>query len=174
MRQLRTFAALTLTLTLLACAREEAPAPVPISRPAGGSTVVSAAAFVSASGSIDLFAIRSSELALQRSSSARVREFAETMIRDHKGTSGQLSLEGRRLNLLPSATLGPAEQAMLDQLQSSSSFDADYVRDQRSVHEQAIALDAAFAANGRSPTLRPVAASALPTEQRHLRLLGSL
>jgi putative membrane protein len=103
-----------------------------------------------------------------------VRELAETMIRDHQGTSGQLSLEGRRLNLLPSATLRPIEQAMLDALQSSSRFDADFVNDLRTVHEQAIALDAAYLANGRSPTLLPVAASALPVEQRHQRLLAYL
>ena len=96
------------------------------------------------------------------------------MIRDHKGTSGQLSLEGRRLNLLPSASLRPSEQAMLDALQASSRFDEDYVRDQRTIHQKALALDSAYVANGRSPTLRPVAASALPTEQRHVRLLGYL
>ena len=96
------------------------------------------------------------------------------MIEAHKGTSAQLSLAGRRLNLLPSATLGAAEQAMLDALQASGSFDADYVRDQRIVHQQAIALDSAFAASGDSPTLRPVAAAALPIEQRHLRLLAYL
>ena len=174
--QLRKLAALALPLALLACAREEAPpAPtsVSISRPPQGPAV-SDAAFVATNGSIDLFAIRSSELVLQRSSSARVREFAETMIRDHRGTSGQLSLEGRRLNLLPSATLRPAKQAMFDALQSSSRFDADYVRDQRIIHEQAVALDAAYLASGRSPTLRPVAAAALPIEQRHERLLAYL
>jgi putative membrane protein len=83
----------------------------------------SAAEFVAAAGSVDLFVIRSSELALQRSSSARVRDFAARMIEAHKGTSGQLSLAGRRLNLLPSASLRPAHQAMLDALANSASFD---------------------------------------------------
>jgi len=130
--------------------------------------------FVTTNSSIDLFVIRSSELALQRSSSARVRDFANRMIDGHKGTSAQLSLAGRRLNLLPSATLMPAEQAMLDALIASGSFDADYVRDQRLVHQHAITLDSAYAASGQSPTLRPVAASALAVEQRHLRLLAYL
>lgn len=134
----------------------------------------SAAEFVAASGSVDLFVIRSSELALQRSSSARVRDFAARMIEAHKGTSGQLSLAGRRLNLLPSASLRPAHQAMLDALANSASFDADYVRDQRLVHQFAIGLDSAFAGKGRSPTLQPVAAAALRIEQDHLRLLAYL
>jgi putative membrane protein len=122
---------------------------------------------------MDLFVIRSSELALQRSSSARVRDFATRMIEAHKGTSAQLSLAGRRLNLLPSATLQPQHQAMLDALAASSSFDADYVRDQRTVHQRAVALDSAYAARGASPTLRPVAAAALPIEERQLRLLAT-
>jgi putative membrane protein len=138
------------------------------------TAAVSEASFVDLNGSIDLFVIRSSELALERSGSARVRDYASTMIAAHKGTAAQLSLAGRRLNLLPSAILRPAEQAMLDALQTSTRFDADYVRDQRLVHQQAIAIDEAYAASGRSPTLRPVAAAALPIEQRHLRLIGYL
>jgi putative membrane protein len=96
------------------------------------------------------------------------------MIADHKGTAAQLSLEGRRLNLLPSAILRPSEQAMLEGLTSSSRFDADYVRDERIVHQRIIALDSAYASNGGSPTLRPVAAAALQIEQRHLRLIADL
>lgn len=182
MRILRAFAVLAIASGLASCAGEETrptpgrpstaarrPSPPPTRQPA-----LSAAEFVAQNGSIDLFVIRSSELALQRSSSARIREFAERLIADHKGTSGQLSLQGRRLNLLPSATVRPNEQAMLESLQASSRFDAEYVRDMRVVHERAISIDSAYAASGRSPTLRPVAAAALPTEQRHLRLLAYL
>jgi predicted outer membrane protein len=179
LRALRTFAALAVILSLASCAREERPAPPPTSarRPApppSRQPALSDANFVSENGSIDLFVIRSSELALRRSSSARVREVAQRLIADHKGTSGQLSLEGRRLNLLPSATLRPREQALLDAQATSSRFDSDYVRDMRVVHQRAVSIDAAYAAKGRSPTLRPVAAAALPIEQRHLRLLGYL
>jgi uncharacterized protein (DUF305 family) len=63
---------------------------------------------------------------------------------------------------------------MLDSLQSSGAFDTEYVRAMRKVHQQAVAMDSAYAAKGRSPTLRPVAAAALPVEQRHLRLLKYL
>lgn len=179
MRELRTAAAIMIIICLAACAREERPSPPPPYPPQGAlprpqGTAISEADFVYENGSIDLFAIRSSELALQRSSSARIREFAQTMVEDHKGTAAQLSLEGRRLNLLPSATLRPSEQAMLDSLAASSSFDAEYVRDERIVHQRAIALDSTYLANGRSPTLRPVAAAALPIEQRHMRLIAYL
>lgn len=180
MRAYRNIVVLTVSLGLAACAREQRPpapiypSPSRVERRPPGARAVSEADFVAINGSIDLFVIRSSELALQRSSSARIRDFASQLIEAHKGTSGQLSLAGRRVNLLPSATLRPAEQAMLDSLQSSIQFDAEYVRDQRTVHREAIAIDSAYAARGASPTLQPVAAAALPIEQRHLRMIAYL
>jgi putative membrane protein len=180
LRPFRAFAPFTIVLSLAACGggqRPPATAPgyvPPAAWPPSGRGAVSATDFVARNGSIDLFVIRSSELALQRSASPRVRDFATTMIEGHKGTSAQLSLAGRRLNLLPSATMMAREQAMLDALQTSGRFDADYVHDQRLVHQEAIALDSGYAANGASPTLRPVAKAALPIEQRHLRLLAYL
>lgn len=176
---MRSIGAIALMLGLAACGGGPPPTYAPrsvsrVPRPPSRAGAVSATDFVARNGSIDLFVIRSSELALQRSASARVRDFATTMIQAHKGTSAQLSLAGRRLNLLPSATLMAREQAMLDSLQASSRFDAEYVRDQRVVHQEAINLDSGYAANGASPTLRPVAKAALPVEQRHLRLLAYL
>jgi putative membrane protein len=179
-RTIRNFVGIAVILSLAACGGEDrlyAPpskAPKQHHAPPPSAPAVSEATFVAVNGSIDLFVIRSSELALQRSTSPRVRDFATTMIEAHKGTSGQLSLAGRRLNLLPSATLLPGDQAMLDALQASAQFDTEYVRDQRTVHQKAIQLDSAYATNGSSPTLRPVAKSALPIEQRHLRLLAYL
>jgi putative membrane protein len=124
--------------------------------------------YMAAASSIDLYEIRSSELALTRSANPRLRDFARTMIADHQGTSAQLSFAGRRLNLLPSASLLPAHQAMFDELSASSDFDATYRRQQAAVHEAALKLHSAFAARGESPTLRAVARNAAPIERRHL------
>lgn len=167
-----------LTLAIVAgCAREQRPLPpappVVVQRvPPAPALSLSAAQYVLESGSIDLFVIRSSQLALQRSGSARVRQIASMLIYGHKGTSAQLSFAGRRLNLLPSATLQPRQQAMLNQLSSAWNFDAAYVPLERSAIRQAAALDRAYAANGRSPTLRPVAAERAAVMQRELTQLG--
>jgi len=129
---------------------------------------------VALAGSIDLFVIRSSELALQRSSSSRMRDFATQEIAAHRGLGSQLSFAGRRLNLLPSATLQPEHEALLDRLETAPNFDAAYRQEQLQVHRQALTLHSNYAASGRSPTLRPVAAAAVPIIQRHLRLIGYL
>jgi putative membrane protein len=161
-----------------ACARELHPpppahTPLPVA-PRPAVTTPAAADYVAASGSIDLFVIRSSELALERSSSRRVRDFAAAMIEAHKGTSAQLSLAGRRLNLLPAAALRPSEQQRLDALGQAADFDATYVRQQRLIHQQALALHQDYAARGQSATLRAVALATAPIMRRHLAMLAVL
>jgi putative membrane protein len=166
-------------LALSGCGREQQPppAPVPVARGAPRptpATAITPSAYVANAASIDLFIIKSSELALQRSTNARVREFASLMIDAHKGTSAQLSLEGRRLDLLPSAILSGRHQAMFDQLQQARDFDSLYRRQQLAVNREALSLHAQYAASGTSPTLRPVAAAILPVIQRDSRLLQYL
>jgi len=125
-------------------------------------------------GSIDLLVIRASELALTRSGNGAIRNTATRLIADHRGTSAQLSFAGRRLNLLPAATLLPQHQAMLDDLTTSSDFDRAFIRVQQAAHGQAYSLHSAFASRGSSPTLRPVAANAASVERNHLALLRQL
>lgn len=167
-------------IVLAGCARQQPPpvaqprptVPVPPQPPA--PSAAGAAAYVAAASSLDLFEIRSSELALERSSSLRIREFAAMMISAHKGTSAQLSFAGRRLNLLPSAKLSARHAAMLDALQTAADFDARYRQLQAAAHQEALKLHSDYAARGTSPTLRPVAAAARPIIERHVRLLGYL
>jgi putative membrane protein len=175
----RAFELATIAILLAGCAREAPPsAPPPYARHAPPRAAPGAAAspaqYVAQASSIDLFLIGASELALRKSSNARTREFAQVEIAAHKGTSAQLSLEGRRLNLLPSATLSPRHQAMLNDLDRSTDFDALYRRDELAVHQEAEALHGRYAVAGTSPTLRPVAQLILPIVQRHLRMLKYL
>ena len=168
----------TLMIALAGCASapstRPAPRPQP-NRPARSLPgAVSAATYVSQAASIDLFVVRSCELAALRSVTPTLRRTAEQLLADHQGTASQLSFAGRRLDLLPSASLLPQHQAMLDELAASSDFDRTFVRLQRSVHGQALALHADYARRGASPTLRPVAANAAAIEQRHLSLLNRL
>lgn len=135
---------------------------------------VSAATYIAQAASIDLFVVRSSELAQLRSVDPRLRNVANTLLAGHQGLASQLSFAGRRLNLLPGASLLPQHQAMLDELAASSNFDQTYIRQQRAIHGAALSLHANYAARGSSPTLRPVAANAAAIERSHLALLRQL
>jgi len=171
----RRFGALAAAVLILAGCATKTPAPQPqppateTGRPIRGP--VSPATYVAQAASIDLFVIRSSELALSRSSNSGVRDAATRLIAAHRGTAAQLSFAGRRLNLLPGATLLPQHQVLIDELSSSSDFDRSWVRIQRSVHGEALALHSDYARRGTSPTLRPVAANAAAVEQADLDLL---
>jgi putative membrane protein len=82
-----------------------------------------------------------------------------------------LAFAGRRLDLLPSASMLPQQQAMYDELESNADFDRAYVRLQRAAHGAALRLHTDFAARGTSPTLRPVAANAEAVERSHIDML---
>lgn len=154
------------TLLLAACATQrEGPTPPP---PTILPSALAPDRYLEEASSASLFILKASELAETRASSERVRAFARTARADHDGISAQLSFAGRRVNLLPSATLLPAHAAMLSALEASGSFDAAYTANVRRVLASDAALHAAFARSGSSPTLRPVAAMAAPIVQREL------
>ena len=132
---------------------------------------VSPATYVATAASIHLFAIRAAELALQRGGSTQHRQLALVLLQDHRGASAQLSFAGRRLNLIPRATLLPHHDAMLRELAGSADFAATFLRLQLRVHEEEQRLHSGFASNGSSPTLRPVASNAANLARKHLVLL---
>ena len=144
------------------------PVEIPAERP------LPASAYLLKVASIDLYEIRSGELALQQSGSAGNRAYAERMIEEHRGLAAQLSMAGRRLNLLPPTTLQPEHQQWLDQLVATTSpahFDATYRRQQMVAHDVSYRAHAAYAYGGDSPTLRLVARSAAGIEQEHGRVM---
>src|SRR5262245_19962881 len=139
---MRRFVAAAVVTLLAGCASAPSTRPAPRpqqSRPVRPiSGVVSPATYVSQAASIDLFVVKSCELAPLRSVTPALRRVAEQLRADHEGTASQLSFAGRRLDLLPSATLLPQHQAMLDELAASSDFDRTFIRLQRAIHGQAL------------------------------------
>ena len=121
--------------------------------------------------SIDLFEIQSAQLALERARDPANRTFAQRTLRAHEGTSAQLSMAGRRLNLLPAPTLIPDHQAMLNALQTAADFDRTYRAQQATLHRQGVALHGNYARGGQSPTLRPVARNAEDVMRRNQEAL---
>ncbi len=164
------------SLLLAGCGRREAPpAPPPAPKPSRVEvTPLSPSFYVATASSIDLLVIQASKLAQAQAQSARVRAVAATLLADHNGVSAQLSFAGRRLNLLPSATMMPRQEAMLAELRAAPDFDRAYKRIMIAVHEQGVRVHGDFARAGNSPTLRPVAEIACPAMRRHLDALRGL
>lgn len=138
---------------------------------AAAPVALSAAAYVATASSIDLYQVKAARLALERAQDPANRALAERALSAHQGTSAQLSLAGRRLNLLPAATLTPEHQAMLDALSATPDFDNTYRAQQNIVLQEGVKLHSIYAKAGQSPTLRPVAANAENVMRANLEAL---
>jgi putative membrane protein len=136
-----------------------------------------AAAYVAKAGASDLYEIQSSQLAQQKASSDAVRTFAQMMIEHHTATTQQVTAAARSAGLNPPPpTLEPKQRAMLDQLNrlEGTEFDAAYLRQQRTAHEEALALHSNYAKSGDHQALRDTATKAVPIIQRHIQQLQSM
>ena len=155
---------LAVTLSIAGCSTSR-PAASPVARsqpPVVRSIAVSAAQYVAAAASASLFAIRASDLIAAREGDTGLGQLARRLKTEHGGIGSQLSFAGRRLDLLPSATLLPRHQAMLDDITGSAEPRAAYVRHLKTVLPQALALHRNYERYGTSATLRPVSSVAAP------------
>ncbi len=167
--------ALGMTALVGACSTGgERPTPVPTRPPVTVDRGLSPADYVEQAASLDLLMVKSSQLAFTLSGNPRIRNYARMMIDEHVGLAAQLSFAGRRLGVLPAAVLLARHQAMLDGLTASPDFDRAYRSQQGELHRVALRLHSDYAARGSSPTLRPVAISAVPVIRRHLVMLQGL
>ena len=118
----------------------------------------------------DLFEIMSSEAAVQISENADVRDFAETMIRDHTMSSQKLIEAAAQENLAPPIALDAKHQQMLNDIEvaDADSFDATYIEAQEMAHMDAVKLFEDYALQGDSEPLQTFAEQTLPTLQMHL------
>jgi putative membrane protein len=158
-------------LVLAAC--QTTPPPPPSPPPVDLNNPLMAPGFLAQASSGDQFEIQSSQLALQASQNAAVRNFANLLIADHTRMSQAMAGAAQSVGLAPPApALLPAQQAALDQLRAAgagSAFDLAFKNAQIAAHQQALGLMQNYATGGDVPALRTVASEAIPTIQVHLQ-----
>ena len=133
--------------------------------------------FVMAVSQSDQYEILAATVATIEGQDARVRTFAQKMIRDHIGMREDLSRAAEAAGLTPPAPAISSDQAsLLSSLQSlrGSDFDKAYARQQELAHAQAVAVEDSFATAGSDPNLRKAAQAALPTIRDHLMMARQL
>ncbi len=109
---------------------------------------------------------------------AKTKEFAAKMLRDHKGTSGQLKAlvqNGQVRVSLPGA-LDMARQAKLDKLNSlqGMEFDRAFEEMQVNIHNDSVSLFERYGNGGDHRDLKVFAFKHLPHLQEHWRLAREL
>jgi putative membrane protein len=162
------------SLALAACATEGGMAEGTAA--AGDMTPNQRAAYVRMAAASDLFEIQSSQLAVSRAQNPAVREFAQMLIEHHTMTTQQLTAAATAAGTPPNSTLLPMQAEMIEQLQGANGaeFDRVYLRQQVPAHERALALHTNYAGHGDTPTLRTVAAAAVPIVRQHLERARAL
>ncbi|HVV92228.1 MAG TPA: DUF4142 domain-containing protein [Hyphomicrobiales bacterium] len=145
-------------------------------RGAGQEKPLTAQRFARAAAQGGMFEVQSSQAALQKSQNDEVKKFAQRMIDDHGKANDELQqlAEGEHLKIPPD--LNKRNQAQLDQLQglSGAAFDAEYLKDQRRAHRQAIHLFQRYADTGTDHSLQDWAKKTLPTLREHQAMLRKI
>jgi putative membrane protein len=143
---------------------------------AGDMTPEQRDAYVQMAAASDLFEIQSSQIATTRAQSPEVREFAQMLIQHHTATTEQLTAAATAAGSPPSPTLMPMQAEMIARLQGANGaeFDRLYLRQQVPAHEMALALHQNYASDGDTPSLRTVAAAAVPIVRQHLERARAL
>jgi putative membrane protein len=116
------------------------------------------------------------QLAVQKASSAEVREFGRQMVDDHTKASDNLkSIAGKESLTLPSS-LDARDQAVYTKLQieSGSQFDHDYVKAMVKDHQEDVKEFQKEANKGQDPLIKAFAAQMLPMLQTHLQHIRSI
>jgi len=135
-------------------------------------------AFVQNAARGDMFEIRSSKLAEEKSSSPEIKKFAAQMITAHTQTTVGLKAaiaEGHVKTPVPTK-LDARRQGMLDNLRAShgGEFDKRYVAQQIAAHQETLDLMKGYADHGHNDALKAAAAKTAPLVQDHLDMAKAL
>jgi putative membrane protein len=126
----------------------------------------------------DLYEVEASKVALARSQSADVKEFAQQMVDAHTRSSDDLKARlARAGQIVELPTMLDAEhQRKLDDLKAANAraFDARYAAGQKEAHDQALMLHRDYAMRGTVADLKAFAADIVPKIEMHVQMAAEL
>lgn len=130
------------------------------------------AMFMRNAAAANLAEIQAGRLALDRGSSAQVKQLAQRIIDDHTKANDQLmSIAERKQVTLPTAPT-PMQKQEADHLKtlSGTTFDQAYARAMVKDHRKAIKMFGMESQNGTDPDLKQFASTTLPALKQHLQM----
>jgi putative membrane protein len=179
--------AATLTLALAACGQDNAgsadaaASETPMAAEATASAPAASMSgqdFANAAAASDAFEIASSKLAATHSQTAKIKSFAEQMIKAHTESTAKLKAAGAGASpaIVPDPTLKPEQQQLLDTLESKTGadFDTAYADAQVDGHRKALSLLTQYSTQGDVPQLKSFAEGVIPTVTSHLEMANGL
>ena len=128
------------------------------------------AGFAAAIAASDLYEIESAELAADQASNADVKAFAQHLRTDHEKSTAELKSAAGTANITVTPALDSEKQAMLNRLRalSDAEFDREFVNQQKTAHQKALALLQSYANSGGNEALKTFAAKTATAVKGHL------
>ncbi len=119
-----------------------------------------------------LMEVEASKLALQKGSSAEVKQFAQMMIDDHSKANEELKSAAAAKNITLPTTLSADKQDKINKLNEKSGrdFDVAYMDQMVDDHKKVIDHFKDEANNGKDADLKAWAAGKIPTLEHHLEM----
>ena len=128
--------------------------------------------FVVKASATDMFEIEAGKLAVERSTNAEVKKYAQMMVDMHTAMSADLksAIAASGQTLAPATALPADLQDKLDDLRAADAkdFDKEYADDMVDVHQAALNTVQRYAEDGDVPALKAFAAAGAPKIQEHL------
>ena len=128
--------------------------------------------FMRHAAAANLAEIQAGRIALDKTSSAQVKQLAQRIVDDHTKANDQLtSIAQRKQVTLPSAPM-PMQKQEADHLKtlSGASFDEAYAKAMVKDHREAIKMFGMESQNGTNPDLKQFAGTTLPALKEHLQM----
>jgi putative membrane protein len=136
-----------------------------------------ASGYLAKAGAGDMFEIESSKALLEKSKDAKLRDFAQSMVKAHQQSTAKVKAAAAEAKLtVAPPSLAPDQQMMLDEIKAASAntIDAVYIKDQKIAHDAALALHEGYASVGDTPALKTAAAQIAPVVKEHIAHLAAL
>lgn len=135
--------------------------------------------FVNNAGQANLVEIRTSEMALEKSTNADVKAFAQKMIDDHKAALDKIKATASSASLMaPPEALDDFHMRRINDLTETdgdADFDADYAALQVDAHNDAIKLFEDYSRDSdATPELKALADEMLPALNEHKTMAETL
>lgn len=146
--------------------------------PAATPAVSPGQAFANTAAASDMFEIETSKLAVEKAQSAKVKTFAQAMIKAH--TDSTAKLKAAATSASPAITPAPALSAMQQQVmtdlqgKTGAAFDQAYIKAQTDGHQATLDALKAYSATGDVPSLKTFATEMVPIVTAHLNMAKGL
>ena len=132
--------------------------------------------FVMQAAQTGMLEVQLGKLAVQRGSSAGVKQYGQQMVEEHTQKNQELMQLAMQKGVEVPTEMSSQNKALGDRLSglSGTSFDAAYKQAMIDSHNQAIALFQAQSQQGQDPELKAWATKTLPNLQAHLQMVNQM